>query len=469
MPYFNTQPSSNLAASLRKAIGGGAGLSASDLSAIDGKAADTAYKMTLADKARAEMAAAERETRMRSDPDLAAEYASNVAGLDIPTGQRLSRSLRGQMEQPGPADMEDAAMVGAEAQPFRVTAPEVAPVQRQRFQGALAALAANTLATGKTNAQQIAQAQGELQGQGITDAVQAAIAGGDPQRASAMNQGGKLGNQIKLYDNVGTTGATFAPATGAVNAEPKGNALLTGTINKVLSEIRENDAQAGNASASAARTRDAMTREKRGVYDPARGILVDPITGQAREIMGADGKPIGSRAPGGPAFKDVTTLRKEFNDQKEVVAFRDVIPIIESARATPDSRAGDIQIAYAVGKILDPASVVREGELQLVGNAATLPEKLQGEMRTLVMGKGRMTPETRAALLQMLDVAVTQRENAYMAAENTYRGIARQNGFPEDQVIINAPRRNMTPKKPEATKSVGGKNYVKVDGKWFEQ
>jgi len=62
MPYFNTQPSSNLAASLRKAIGGGAGLSASDLSAIDGKAADTAYKMTLADKARAEMAAAERET-----------------------------------------------------------------------------------------------------------------------------------------------------------------------------------------------------------------------------------------------------------------------------------------------------------------------------------------------------------------------------------------------------------------------
>lgn len=192
-----------------------------------------------------------------------------------------------------------------------------------------------------------------------------------------------------------------------------------------------------------------VAQQNQPVWDEARGVFVQ------RPAQGAPGSPPAA-APGAPAAPaaapaapgvirptglppkpaDVHTLRNEFNQLPEVKQYKDVLPIVEAARSAPLTRAGDIQLGYAVGKILDPASVVREGEIKMVGDAAPIYEKYKGEFDSIANGTGRFTPETRKQLLAMLDNAVTQREASYKQAETTYRGVAEKNGIPVDQVII---------------------------------
>lgn len=70
---------------------------------------------------------------------------------------------------------------------------------------------------GGGNAEQLAKAQGEFQGQGITDQVQANIQRGGITNpidlASTMNQGGKLGQKIDRF-GIGAGGMTINDATG---------------------------------------------------------------------------------------------------------------------------------------------------------------------------------------------------------------------------------------------------------------
>lgn len=438
MPSFRTRPSGSLTDAVRRLVAssGQSGLSAMQEMQVDGAVADVTHKTALAEKVRQEVQASLRAEQRRTDPAAHAQFASHSAGINVDDGDRLMAHIRGTLEQPSQADIDDADRIGGEARPFRTAAPVIEPGQDRRFRSALAASAANLLATGTTNADQLTQAAGNVQAQGVAEAVQAAIARGDYHGASAMNQGAKPGTQIRLHDNIGNTGATFAPATGKVAADPAAdlsNRLLPATLAESAAEVQQRNAAAEASRAAAEKSR-------------------------------REGKE-------GPAFKDVTTLRKEFNDQKEVQAYRDIIPIVESARTTPDTRAGDIQIAYAVGKILDPASVIREGELKLTGDAATVMQKFIGELRTITLGKGRMTPETRKELLAMLDTAADQREKTYLATEATYRGIARQNGFPEDQVIINAPKRekkNQPAGDIQARKLIGNVEFVKINGQWYQ-
>jgi hypothetical protein len=434
MPTFRSAPSANLATSIKRLVASNRGqITPMQEMQVDQAAADTAHKTSLAEKVRLEAEEMRNAAAARANPAASTEFASHSAGINLDTGNRLMAHIRGQPEPYSTADADDAAVVGADVPRYTMAAPNIEPGQDRRFRSALAATIAERLAGGKTNAEQLTKAAGEVQGQGIMEAVQAAIGRGDYHGASAMNQGAKPGTQIKLHDNIGSTGATFAPATGRVAADPAAdptNKLLPATIASEAAQAEQRRAAAAASRASADKRNQPNER-----------------------------------------FRDVTTLRKEFNDQAEVKAFRDVIPIVEAARTTPDTRAGDIQIAYSVGKILDPASVVREGELKLVGTAATLPEKIQGEIRTLVMGKGRISPETRAELVKMLDAAVDQREKAYNAAEATYRGIAEKNGFDVNQVIINAPKRSK-PGQPagevQARKKIGNVEFVKINGQWFQ-
>jgi hypothetical protein len=82
----------------------------------------------------------------------------------------------------------------------------------------------------------------------------------------------------------------------------------------------------------------------------------------------------------------VAELRKEFNALPEVKAYRDIIPVVEAARSSPDTRAGDLQLAYAVGKVLDPNSVVREGEFKMAQDVTAPQAKLWNEVKSAAIG-----------------------------------------------------------------------------------
>ena len=113
MPFFSQAPSSGLAASLRRAVGGSGGqIDPLQEIEIDAKAAQTAQNLAMVDKLRAEVKAKQDEQAMRTDPARAAEYAGNVAGMDRPNALGLAANLRGDTEPPRVADVEDAAIVG---------------------------------------------------------------------------------------------------------------------------------------------------------------------------------------------------------------------------------------------------------------------------------------------------------------------------------------------------------------------
>lgn len=76
----------------------------------------------------------------------------------------------------------------------------------------------------KANPEQIADSLGKYKGQDATAEVQDLVRGGRIDDASALNQGSKLGERIKMFDNIGNTGAVYSPGSGEVVAGK--NALL---------------------------------------------------------------------------------------------------------------------------------------------------------------------------------------------------------------------------------------------------
>lgn len=143
-------------------------------------------------------------------------------------------------------------------------------------------------------------------------------------------------------------------------------------------------------------------------------------------------------ARSGNVGKGTTDLRKEFNDLPEVKSYKTVIPVLKSVQNAPDTTAGDLDVIYGVGKILDPTSVVREGEMSLVIKSGSPIERALGAMG-YVVGRGRLTPAMRNKLVGMLEGRVGEIEAQYNAARQTYERAADANQLPKDQIFTELP------------------------------
>lgn len=136
-------------------------------------------------------------------------------------------------------------------------------------------------------------------------------------------------------------------------------------------------------------------------------------------------------------LKTTQALRKEFNDLQTVKDYRTALPIIESAVNAPDTPQGDLQLVYSVGKLLDPNSVVREGELALVMEANSPIQRLIGATRLNFAGGGRLTPTTRNQIMQMLNERVGAYRQAYDQDYSQYADYARRQGVDPQEIVGN--------------------------------
>jgi hypothetical protein len=213
MPTFRTTPSGNLTNSIRQLIAsGGSKLGPMQEMQADMAAANTAQHLSLAEKARAEVEAMRSAEARRSDPTLRTEYAANAAGVDMPDANRLVGAIRGQMEQPGPSDVDDAAAVGREAQPYPMARPNLEPGKERVFRSALAATIGNLIATGKTNAEQLADAGSKIDKTALTNDAVNADSVPDANRIIAAVHG-KIREPFKL----GTHGEVLNEESGELN------------------------------------------------------------------------------------------------------------------------------------------------------------------------------------------------------------------------------------------------------------
>lgn len=138
------------------------------------------------------------------------------------------------------------------------------------------------------------------------------------------------------------------------------------------------------------------------------------------------------------AREDADNLRKEFNSLGQVKNYTDIAPIYNAAAKAPDTPAGDFALIYGVGKILDPGSVVREGEMNMVMAAGSPAQRVMGYLNYL-KGNGRLTPPQRAELTEMLHNAASERQTSYQQARGTFSNLATQRGYKPEDVFIGSP------------------------------
>jgi hypothetical protein len=200
----------------------------------------------------------------------------------------------------------------------------------------------------------------------------------------------------------------------------------------------EGTRQFGITSAETA-TQGAATRENmlaqqamaRGNLGVSQGQLAATLRGQ--DLTDARSREANVNAAGGKQIGNVSAIRKELNSLPDIQSYRAALPMLNSATTAPDTRSGDLDVIYAVGKALDPGSVVREGELNLVIKSGSLPQQLVG-MTSSVMGGGKLTPSQRADLIAMLNNRVGQLKIASDTAAQPFKTQAEQAGLPWDQI-----------------------------------
>jgi hypothetical protein len=160
----------------------------------------------------------------------------------------------------------------------------------------------------------------------------------------------------------------------------------------------------------------------------------------------------------GKALKGAQSLRKEFEGMESVKNYRAVQPIIQSAKKAPDNGYGDMDLIYAVGKILDPGSVVREGELALTIAAGSPLQRMLGTSRFSIEKGGRLTPKARQQIVGMLQGRVGALEDAYNQERARFSQYAAQNGFEPDQVVG----------AQQQDKPQGGADFIYVPGQGLQ-
>ncbi len=142
-------------------------------------------------------------------------------------------------------------------------------------------------------------------------------------------------------------------------------------------------------------------------------------------------------AQGLPAAQDdVSKLRTEIQGLPSYKNLSQAAPIYTAMfdAASRNSKASDLNMVYGLGKIMDPGSVVREGEMLMVKNAAGLSEQVLGAINAL-NGGAALTPETRIALMQEAKGRVDSYKQAFDNDVKQYQGIVERNRMNPADVI----------------------------------
>lgn len=138
-------------------------------------------------------------------------------------------------------------------------------------------------------------------------------------------------------------------------------------------------------------------------------------------------------------FSNQSDLRKEFEGRLETKKWRTVRPIYETAKSTPPTPAGDLNLVFAFAKIVDPESVVREGEAAAVQNTDTLAGQTVARLQKELGEGGIFSDASRQSLraeMQRRMVALTQ---DYQATRQQYARIASGAGFPVNDILGEEP------------------------------
>lgn len=131
------------------------------------------------------------------------------------------------------------------------------------------------------------------------------------------------------------------------------------------------------------------------------------------------------------------TVRKEFLGQaKSYIEIGQAYKKIQESAKDP-SAAGDLALIFNYMKILDPGSVVREGEFATAQNAAGVPDRVKAQYNQIVDGQRLTENQRRDFLNQAKNVTRSQKDNFDQTLLPFYRGIVQDRNLKESNVLFN--------------------------------
>ena len=130
-----------------------------------------------------------------------------------------------------------------------------------------------------------------------------------------------------------------------------------------------------------------------------------------------------------------STLRGDFQqDTKDYRQVRDAWGKVVTSAKDP-SAAGDLSLIFGYMKLLDPTSVVREGEFATAQNAAGVPERVIAQYNKLLSGE-RLSDATRKDFVDRGKKLYDQYTKDYQGVRKQYRGIAERQGLDPNNVTL---------------------------------
>ena len=165
-----------------------------------------------------------------------------------------------------------------------------------------------------------------------------------------------------------------------------------------------------------------------------------------------------------------TKFRKEYNDQTK--PYQEVKSAYGRVLSSEDTAVGDLSLIFGYMKMLDPGSVVREGEFATAQNAAGVPERIMNIYNKVATGQ-RLSPSQR-------DSFKGQAKGLYSSAlegEKTVRTglerISKGYGLNTNNIFYSATEQAPAGAPPAASANsvmVGGKTYTRpanfTDAQW---
>lgn len=167
------------------------------------------------------------------------------------------------------------------------------------------------------------------------------------------------------------------------------------------------------------------------VDDGARIMGIDNRTGQAYwEIPKIQ---VTTRDP----VEASNQLRNEFRGLSSTKDWNEVYVQYQTAvEGLQDPyRTADLGFMYAIAKIVDPGSVVREGEIKFVEGAAPEVQQFIGRLNSVLRGETAFTQEVRLGLQRVVERYARARWNNYVTSVQAYQEIVEANGANPDWVF----------------------------------
>lgn len=168
----------------------------------------------------------------------------------------------------------------------------------------------------------------------------------------------------------------------------------------------------------------------------------------------------------GKTFGNEKDLRSEFQAQvKPYVELGQAYQKIETAAKNP-SPAGDIAMVYGFMKVLDPSSVVREGEFATAQNAGSVPDSVRNMYNKALSGE-RLNEKIRSDFLQQARNLVESQRIMSNDLISRYTDVAKNYKLDPNQVVYDPFKRVQTPEQ-----IIGGAtttNIPKTRQEWWQR